>query len=224
MTRESIEEAVLDGQDVEFEVSDREASPPCKTGMTDPVVSEGQEALWIEEDMSAMFRKTATAETETGKKKKFHLFFRGKKKKKTTKSIVLLPQEEFTDETAKQENDEACHQAHIEDTKEESEQAPLPENDEAREDVESSNNAGGKVLECPIDAVAEEPRPEEPVQHSEETQDNEEDIREENEEEILDTAEASEDKVLAGSQEGTQESSDDTQQSIHEVVGQEALW
>ena len=106
--RSTLEEISLNGQGVELV-----RASSAEFSQTIPEIAEGQEALWVEDEvsvLSSVFRQQTalkTSEEKTGKKKKFNkLLFRNNskktnfdvnsdtKQKKLKKSIVLLPQGE----------------------------------------------------------------------------------------------------------------------------------
>mmetsp|Transcript_23994 Transcript_23994/g.58658 ORF Transcript_23994/g.58658 Transcript_23994/m.58658 type:complete len:758 (-) Transcript_23994:58-2331(-) len=99
MTRETLGEIALNRQDNEKDVpffapesediSDGEESvhPALKDA---GILCEGQEAMWVEDDVSEIFRRASAEDSSMNKKKNKFNLFRGKKKK-TQKAVVLLP-------------------------------------------------------------------------------------------------------------------------------------
>lgn len=217
MVRGDLEEISLNGQGVELELSDSDASP-VNSGMNDAVVAEGQEALWIEDDMSEMFSNGAPGKKETAsKKKKFNRLFRGKKKK-TIKSVVLLPQANI-DRSPQHEDSEESEESPVDDRMEADCEIQREDLEEAREDVE--------LMELP------------PV---DETEENSSEVETAIQEQVETVEDAQESVVAAGVTAGEVETGSDLQESpekdteeiikqieeIEEissaVVGQEALW
>jgi hypothetical protein len=211
MVRGNLEEISLNGQGIELEVSDSEASPFHDPSLKDAIVSEGQEALWIEDDVSTIFGTGKPGENQVAtKKKKFNRLFRGKKKK-TKKSVVLLPQENM-DENSDNENVEEVQQTPIDGTEENVEAIQKTPIDQTKEDVEA-------VKQTPVDDTKEniDKAQETPM---EETVESAEEVHETPKEEIVENIE----DVQVYPSDNTDENIEEVDQTSVEVTGQEALW
>ncbi|KAL3942207.1 MAG: hypothetical protein SGBAC_003554 [Bacillariaceae sp.] len=110
MTRETLGEVALNRQDNENDVpffapsqdfSDGEESvhPALKDA---GILCEGQEAMWVEDDVGEILRRASSEEQYLSKKKKTFNLFRGKKK--TQKAVVLLPPQPIDEDVENQEN------------------------------------------------------------------------------------------------------------------------
>jgi hypothetical protein len=109
--RGNLEEISLNGQGFELVQKDSEdENTNFHPALKNAVISEGQEALWIDDEMSTVtsyIKKKYSAESSVAKKKKFNLFRGGKqgskqkKSKKSKKAVVLLPQIEENGEKSK---------------------------------------------------------------------------------------------------------------------------
>jgi hypothetical protein len=224
MVRGNLEEISLNGQGIELELSDSEASAFHEPSLKDAIVSEGQEALWIEDDVSAIFRTGKPGENQAAAKKtKFNRLFRGKKKK-SKKSVVLLPQENM-DENSDDENVEEVQQSPVDDTEENVEAIQKSPIDETKEDVEAVKQTPVDDTQEHIDKAQETPM-EEKVEKAEEAEETPM-------EETVENVEDVQENLIDNTEENTEEvdqtpsieaTAEDVDQTSVGVTGQEALW